>query len=77
MEGLLNLVFVDNAAPRLVNPLELRYQFIPKLYVILYLQADHSAIIALIDFVLILADESIEEYFIVKGVDCRLLLLLL
>ena len=77
MEGLLNLVFVDETAPRLVNPIELLNESIPELHVILDLQAYHSAIVALIDFVFILADEGVEEYFIVKRVDCRLFLLLL
>ena len=77
MESLLDLSLIDHAVSNLVNPIELVNKKTFELLIIFDFETDDAAVVAFIDLVIVLADECIEEDFVVKRVNCSLLLLLL
>ena len=77
MKSQFDLALVDDATPVLIDPVELLYQKISKLLVILDLLAHDSTKAALVDFVIVLADERVQENLVVQRINCSLFLLLL
>ena len=77
MQRLLDLCLVDDATPGLIYPVELLDEKISKLLVILDLLAHDSTKAALVDFVIVLADERVQENLVIQRINSCLFLLLL
>jgi len=77
VQRLFNLALIYYAAATFVYPIELIYKKTFELLVILDFEAHDATVVALIDFIIILANESVQEYLIIQSIDGSLLLLLL